>query len=210
MNNILEARTQLSNADVIYLDFRKAFDLVPHNELLYKLWKYGITGDLWLWFRAYLSSRTQCVKINGCLSGLLPVVSGVPQGSILGSLLFVLYINDMPDVLSSAIPYLFADDTKCLHMHKHTTSPQSTLNQTLLQNDINALFDYGNSWHLFFNNTMCSHLHFHFNPGTDTPTYYINNMEISKKTETKDLGITFNTNLHWDQHYKNITSRAYI
>ena len=115
----------------------------------------------------------------------------------------------MPDVLSSAIPYLFADDTKCLHMHKHTTSPQSTLNQTLLQNDINALFDYGNSWHLFFNNTKCSHLHFHFNPGTDTPTYYINNMEISKKTETKDLGITFNTNLHWDQHYKNIMSWAY-
>ena len=209
MYNILEARTQSSNADVIYLDFRKAFDSVPHNELLYKLWKYEITGNLWLWFRAYLSSRTQCVKINGCLSGLLPVVSGVPQGSILGPLLFVLYINDMPDVLSSAIPYLFADDIKCLHMHKHTTSPQSTLNQTLLQNDINALFDYGNSWHLFFNNTKCSHLHFHFNPGTDTPTYYINNMEISKKTETKDLGITFNTNLHWDQHYKNITSRAY-
>ena len=63
----------------------------------------------------------------------------------------------MPDVLSSAIPYLFADDTKCLHMDKHTTSPQSTLNQTLLQIDINALFDYGNSWHLFFNNTKCAH-----------------------------------------------------
>ena len=65
-------------------------------------------------------------------------------------------------------------------MHKHTTSPQSTLCQTLLQNDINALFDYGNSW---FNNTKCAHLHFHFNQGTDTPTYnyYINNMEISKK-----------------------------
>ena len=93
MNNILEARTQLSNADVIYLDFRKAFDSVPHNELLYKLWKYGIIGDLWLWFRAYLSSRTQCVEINGCLSGLLPVVSGVTQRSTLGPLLFVLYIQ---------------------------------------------------------------------------------------------------------------------
>ena len=88
--------------------------------------------------------------------------------------------------------YLLMILRKCLHMHKHITPPKSTLNQTLLQNDINALFDYGNSWHLFFNNTKCSHLHFHFNPVTDTPTYYINNMEISKKTETKDLGITFN------------------
>ena len=102
-----------------YLDFRKAFDSVPHNELLYKLWEYGITGDLWLWFTAYLSSRTQCVKINGCLSGLLPVVSGVPQGSILGPLLFVLYINDMPDVLSLAIPYLYSGDRTYLRILLH-------------------------------------------------------------------------------------------
>ena len=62
MNNILEARTQLSNADVIYLDFRKAFDSVPHNELLYKLWKYGITGNLWLWFRAYCPAEHNVLK----------------------------------------------------------------------------------------------------------------------------------------------------
>ena len=76
----------------------------------------------------------------------------------------------------------------------------------LLQNDINALFNHGNSWHLFF---KILSVHTCIFPGTDTPTYYINNMEISKKTETKDLGMTFNSNLHWDQHYKNITSRAY-
>ena len=76
----------------------------------------------------------------------------------------------------------------------------------LLQNDINALFDHGNSWHLFF---KILSVHTCIFPGTDTPTYYINNMKISIKTETKDLGITFNTNLHWDQHYKNIMSRAY-
>ena len=67
-----------------------------------------------------MSLRTQCVKVNGCFSDLLPVMSGVPQGSILGPLLFVLY-NDLPDALSSVIPYLFADDTKCLHV----SSPQS-------------------------------------------------------------------------------------
>ena len=146
--------------NVVYLDFRKAFDSVPHNELLYKLWKYGITGDLWLWFKAYLSLRTQCVKVNGCFSDLLPVVSGLPQGSILGPLLFVLYINDLPDTLSSVLPYLFADDTKCLHV----SSPQS--DQILLQNNINGLHTYSNSWHLLFNETKCVHLHFHFNSNT--------------------------------------------
>ena len=116
MNNILEAKACSNSVDVVYPDFRKPFDSVPHNELLYKLWKHGIIGDLWLWFKAYLSLRTQCVKINGCSSDLLSVVSGVPQGSILGLLLFVLYFNDLPDALSSALPYLFANDTKCLHV----------------------------------------------------------------------------------------------
>ena len=79
--------------------------------------------------------------MNGYLSGLLLVVSGVPQGSILGPLLLVLYINDLPNILSSAKPYLFADYTKCLHI----SSAQP--NHTLLQNDIDALTTYSNSWH---------------------------------------------------------------
>ena len=85
----------------------------------------------------------------------------------------------MPDVVSSAIPYLFADDTN-INVYTCTYfSPQLTPNQTLLQNDINvqndinALFHYGNSWHLFFNNTKCAHLHFHFNPSTNTPIYLL-------------------------------------
>ena len=92
-----------------------------------------------------MSSRIQCVKINGCLSGLLPVVSGVPQGSIMGPLLFVPYINDMPDVLSLAIPYVFADDA----INAYTcTSILLLLNRHSIKSyykmiSINALFDYG-------------------------------------------------------------------
>ena len=100
--------------DIIYFDFKKAFDSVPHNELLYKLKAMGISGNLWLWFKSYLLNRQQCVKINNNYSHLLPVLSGVPQGSILGPLLFLIYVNDIPDCISNSLLYLFADDTKCL------------------------------------------------------------------------------------------------
>ena len=75
---------KLQQTDVIYLDFRKAFDSVSHNQLLSKLKRFGIAGGLWSWFRFYLLHQKQCVKVNNKYSDFLPVLSGVPQGSVLG------------------------------------------------------------------------------------------------------------------------------
>ena len=84
LTNIYNCLNDKTQTDVVYLDFRKAFDSVPHYQLLSKLWTTGISGNLWRWFKPYPSSRTQCVSVNSQRSCFLPVLSGVPQGSILG------------------------------------------------------------------------------------------------------------------------------
>ena len=110
----LEKKQQV---DVIYLDFYKAFDRVLHKQLLYKLECLDIKDSLLSWFRSCLTGRRHRVIIQGEESGYLPVTSGVPQGSILGPLLFLIYINDVPNVASQeTCLLLFADDSKCFRL----------------------------------------------------------------------------------------------
>ena len=95
--------------DAVYLDFRKAFDTVPHERLISKLSGYGIQGNLLQWIRDFLCDRTQYVTINNNSSNTIPVSSGVPQGSVLGPTLFIYFINDMSDVVATLLK-IFADD----------------------------------------------------------------------------------------------------
>ena len=99
------------NTDIIYFDFSKAFDTVPHLRLLHKLEVYGIKDKLLMWFKNFLVGRQQCVVLNNIQSSWSIVTSGVSQGSVLGPLLFTIFVNDIPHIVRSDI-YLFADDIK--------------------------------------------------------------------------------------------------
>ena len=116
------------------MDFAKAFDSVSHPRLILKLHHYGIRGQLLGWFKNYLTNRTQRTVLQGATSAPLPVLSGVPQGSILGPLLFLIYINNLPSVIdcNSSIG-LFADDSKCYR------TILNSLDCTNLQNDLDVI-----------------------------------------------------------------------
>ena len=127
--------------DVILLDFSKASDSVPHERLLTKLDYYGIRGKMLSWIKAFLSNRTQNVSVNGVLSSSRPVVSGVPQGSVLGPVLFILFINDISCSVQSNLR-LFADD--CV-LYREVATDQDCL---ILQQDLHRLFLWSKTWQL--------------------------------------------------------------
>ena len=169
--------------DVIYLDFNKAFDSVPHNELLVKLWTFGIRGNLWRWFQSYLSCRSQRVLLNHTTSDPLPVLSGVPQGSILGPLLFLIFVNDIPLSVKHSNIYLYADDTKCF---KHIFSVSDC---SLLQEYLSQLSSWSLKWNLHFNGHKCVLLRLHSNRPCTSYNYEIDNTPIQVLDSHRDLGI---------------------
>ena len=134
---------------------------------------------------------------------LLPVISGVPQGSILGPVLFLIFVNDLPSTLSLSKVLLFADDTKCI---MPICSLQDCLN---LQTDLSRLSDWCSTWNLPLNEEKCSAIHFKPRSSPSSFTYHLNGKQISSIAAHKDLGLFVSADITWRSHYQLISSRAY-
>ena len=140
--------------DVVYIDFAQAFDSVVHRKLLTKLSAYGICGKLLLWISAFLYSRLQCVVVENTRSQWCSVISGVPQGSVLGPVLFVIYINDIADCIGSETSInLFADDAKLY------SSVENAIDSTVLQSVLDKIIAWADYWQLTINTSKSHVLH---------------------------------------------------
>ena len=189
--------------DAVYMDFRKAFDSVPHERLITKLKGYGIRGELLNWVRDFLSEREQYVCINDEKSDTLPVTSGVPQGSVLGPTLFIYFINDLP--LVTKLPMeIFADDTKAFN------KSENQADKLKLQSAIDAMVEWTKLWLIEFNKLKCKVLHagkqnpnfdYHIGYGNDKTT-----LEVT--TNEKDLGVHIDPLLTFENHINETIKKA--
>ena len=186
--------------DQVYLDLQKAFDKVPHQRLLYKLKNYGISSTLLCWMESFLLNRKQRVKVNGSYSSWGAVNSGVPQGSVLGPMLFLLYINDLPDTLKYCDCSIFADDTKLNGRSNNLSDAEK------IQKDLNSINEWTEEWMLSFNKKKCHVMHF----GKDNPChlYHLNGFLISPVNEEKDLGVIISNDLKPDKNIIHCVKKA--
>ena len=173
-------------SDIIYLDFKKAFDTVPHKRLLIKLKAHGMGDQLCSWVENWLTNRKQRVVINGEASDWLHVTSGVPQGSVLGPLLFLIYINDIDFGVSSKISK-FADDTK-LGGKALTIGDCETI-----QKDLDNLNNWSEKWLLKFNKDKCKVMHVGYN--NLKHNYKLQGRNLIRVEEEKDLGVIVKSDL---------------
>lgn len=183
--------------DVIYLDFEKAFDKVPTEFLLYKLEHFGVRGKLLRLLEGFLTVRTFQVRVDSSLSKEHKVHSGVPQGSVLGPLLFITYISDLYQGLHTNNA-TFADDGNLY------TNP--LLHRVDLQMDLNNIKAWTHKWGMPLNDYKCTVLHI----GKNNPNfnYFFEQTEITPVTKQRDLGVTLTYDLKWDTHITQMSKKA--
>ena len=190
----MDNKTQI---DAILLDFAKAFDKVPHLRLLSKL-TYGITGNTQNWIKSFLSNRKQRVSVNGALSDITDVTSGVPQGSVLGPVFFLLYINGN---IKSSIR-LFADNSIIYRKISSKTDHE------ILQTDLNQLQTWSDKWQMEFNVSKCVHLPITNKTKPSPHKYSLSGQPLSTVSSHSYLRVKLDFKLTWTNHVTDITSKS--
>ena len=187
---------------MVFCDVSKAFDRVWHKGLIFKLKQYGINGSLLNWVSDYLSNRRQRVVIRSCTSSSLLVKAGVPQGSVLGPLLFLIYVNDIADSLLS-LTRLFADDSSLFY----STSSLFDL-QGIINHDLVVLSAWAKQWLITFNPTKTEAILFTLKHYQQLPLIEFDGNPITFVSSHKHLGLTFTNNGRWQNHIENIVKAA--
>ena len=186
---------------IAYVDFQRAFDSITHSKLIHKLSAYGVGGNLLFWITAFLSQRTQSVRVGSSLSTPCLVSSGVPQGSVLGPLLFIVFINDITyDLPSQVKAKLFADDLKIYTELSFTNTPAD------FQKQLDYIFNWSITWQINISYTKCNTLEISKHP--TTTKYTISTISIPSIKTIKDLGITMQNDLKFTNHISDIITRA--
>ena len=188
--------------DVIVMDFAKAFDKVPHKRLIYKLRYYGIDENTIKWIEDFLNHRTQTVLVDGECSEKIHVTSGVPQGTVLGPILFLVYINDFNDYIEHSTLRLFADDSIIYRKIKNKDDAEK------LQQDLIAAAKWEKDWLMSFHPDKCSVLQVTTKKTPITYDYTLHQHKLQIETATKYLGITLQNDLKWNKHINNISASA--
>jgi len=201
VDDILKAMDSHYPVDLVLLDFSKAFDTVAHNKLLMKLANYGIQSNIHKWISTWLTSRTQRVQVEDCTSSIKKVLSGVLQGTVLGPLMSLLYINDIDTNITSSI-CLYADD--CV-LYRVIKSPQD---RALLQQDLNQFVQWTQTWQMKLNIGKCVSMSCTRSPASTPAVYYISENALEIVDQHDYLGVRLHSSMTWSYHIQLKVNKA--
>ena len=192
------------NIDVVYIDFSKAFDSIVFSKLVCKLKNCGISGNLLAWLSSFIHGRSQCVVLENCFSSVSDVISGVPQGSVLGPVMFLIIVNDVTSICSgNTTVKLFADDLKLYSVYNIGD------NSSDLQQSIDNLVNWSKLWQLEINLNKCHVLPIRAKSNSNTfSRYTLNGSPLSNLTLTSDLGVFVDSKLTFKEHICTVITKA--
>lgn len=197
-----EALDEGNSIDCVYMDFQKAFDTVPHRRLLSKIKSYGFNKSMVDWIEDFITGRTQRVRIDGEVSDEETVISGIPQGSVLGPFFFLVFINDMPELVKAML-YLFADDSKIYKIIKNPVHDRESL-----QVDLNKLYDWSDIWLMKIHPDKLFMMEiggWREHPQHD---YTVGPMMVRYSKIEKDIGVEIDDQLKFTSHIETIVKKA--